>query len=172
VKLADSQSAFLSNADRIPSDKWSWKPSAKQWSAAEIAAHVVMVERGVVRSAQSIIEKPPKDAWFWEQAHLPLWLVETRLIRVKTPLALDPAMIAKKEEMLGELRAARGATLEFLAETQNRDLSVYGWPHVLLGRLNLYEWFEMVAAHQVRHTKQIKEIATRLPKVVESSQNQ
>ena len=137
-----------------------------------MVAHVVMVERGVVRSAQRIIEKPPKDAWFWEQAHLPLWLVETRLIRVKTPLALDPAMIANKEEMLGELRATRGWTLEFLAGTQNRDLSEYGWPHVFLGRLNLYEWFEMIAAHEVRHTKQIKEIAARLPKVVESSQNQ
>jgi hypothetical protein len=162
----------LRAADGISSDKWTWQSSSKQWSAAEIVAHVVMVERGVVRSAQGIIEKPPQDAWFWEQAHLPLWLVETRLIRVKTPIALDPAMVANKEEMLGELRVARCATLDFLAETQNRDLSAYGWPHVFLGRLNLYEWFEMIAAHQVRHTKQIKQIQARLPKVVESSQNQ
>ncbi len=103
---------------------------------------------------------------------MPLWLVQTRFIRVQTPLALDPKMIADKEQMLGELRLTRENSVQFLAETQNQDLTGYGWPHVFLGRLNIYEWFEMIAAHQARHTKQIKEIARRLPKVVENSQNQ
>jgi hypothetical protein len=48
---------------------------------------------------------------------------------------------------------------------------VYCWPHPFLGMLNVYEWFEMIAAHQLRHTKQMKEISTRLPKAVGISQN-
>jgi len=172
VKLADSQSAFLYAADRISPHDWKSKPSAQEWSASEVVAHVVMVERAVLRTAQGIIRKPPREVRFWEQVHLPLWLVEIRLIRLKTPIALDPAMIADKEEMLGELRLTRERTLDFLAQTQNRDLGAYGWTHVFLGRLNLYEWFGMIAAHQVRHTKQIREICERLPKVVENSRNQ
>jgi hypothetical protein len=36
--------------------------------------------------------------------------------------------------------------------------------------LNVYEWFEMIAAHELRHTNQIKEIAAHLPKAVENTQ--
>ncbi len=171
MKLADSQSAFLRAADAIRSESWTRKPNAREWSAAEVVAHLIMVERAVVRSAQHVIAKPPIDVGFWEQAHLPLWLVKTRFIRVQTPLALDPKMIADKEQMLGELRLTREDSLQFLAEAQNQDLTAYGWPHVFLGRLNVCEWFEMIAAHQARHSKQIKKIARGLPKVVENSQN-
>jgi hydroxymethylpyrimidine/phosphomethylpyrimidine kinase len=45
-----------------------------------------------------------------------------------------------------------------------RDLSKYLMPHPFLGTLNAYEWFEMIASHELRHTKQMKEIATSLPK--------
>ena len=68
------------------------------------------------------------------------------------------------------MRGVRERTLAFLAETAKRDLSEYRWKHVFLGMLNVYEWFEMIAAHEVRHTKQMKEIAARLPKDVVISQ--
>jgi hypothetical protein len=29
--------------------------------------------------------------------HLPLWLVEARVVKRKSPLALDPALVGKKE---------------------------------------------------------------------------
>jgi hypothetical protein len=32
--------------------------------------------------------------------------------------------------------------------------------------LNAYEWLQMIASHEVRHTKQMKEIAAALPKAV------
>jgi hypothetical protein len=78
-------------------------------------------------------------------------------------------LLNAKEEMLGELRAARERTLAFLEETSKRDLSAYCWPHPFLGMLNGYEWFEMIARHEIRHTKQMREIAAGLPKAVESA---
>ena len=53
-----------------------------------------------------------------------------------------------------------------LDETQGRDLSVYYWPHPFLGKLNFYNWFTFIAVHQIRHTKQMVEIAKNLPKRV------
>jgi hypothetical protein len=44
------------------------------------------------------------------------------------------------------------------------------WAHAFLGMLNVYEWFEMIASHELRHTKQIKELAAHLPKAVENTQ--
>jgi hypothetical protein len=37
--------------------------------------------------------------------------------------------------------------------------------------LNTYEWFEMIAAHQIRHAKQVLKIATALSKTVTSAGN-
>ena len=168
-KLARAQKGFLTAADTIPPEQWSCKPSAERWSAAELVVHLVMVERAVVGGADRIIQQAPKEIPFRKRFHLPFWLVESRLVRRKTSIPLDHSLLGHKEEMLAELRAARERTLSFLEETQQRDLSVYRWEHAFLGMLNVYEWFEMIASHELRHTKQIKEKAAHLPKAVENT---
>ena len=168
-KLARAQKSFFRAADTIPAEQWSSKPRAEEWSAAELVAHLVMVERAVVGGADRITQKTPKEIPFRKRFHLPFWLVESRLIRRKSPLPLDAGLLGNKEAMGAELRAARERTLSFLEETQQRDLSVYRWEHAFLGMLNVYEWFEMIASHELRHTKQIKEIAAHFPKAVENT---
>jgi DinB superfamily len=165
-RLAAARSAFFRVADAVPSKKWNAKPSDEAWSASEVVAHLVMVERAVVGGADRISQKSPRHIPYLKRLHLPLWLVESRIIRRKTPIPLDPGLIGNKEEMLAELRGVRERTLAFLEETKQRDLSAYRWPHAFLGMLNVYEWFEMIAAHEQRHTKQMKEIVKRLPKAV------
>ena len=165
-KLAKSQAAFFRAADAIPNPLWNKKPSPEEWSAGELVAHLVMVELAVVGGADRISQKSAKHIPYWKRWHLPLWLVESRIIRRKTPIPLDAGLIGKKEVMMAELRSARERTLSFLEETKGRDLSVYSWPHAFLGMLDVYEWFEMVAAHELRHTKQMLEIAEHLPKAV------
>jgi DinB family protein len=73
--------------------------------------------------------------------------------------------------MLTELRSVRERTLAFLEETRHRDLRAYGWRHPFLGRLNFYGWFRFVAAHEIRHSKQLWEIGQNLRKGVASSRN-
>jgi DinB superfamily len=170
-KLAEAQTTFFRAADAIPCEQWRAKPGAAEWSAAEVAAHLVMVERAIVGGADRATQKAPKQIALLKRLHLPIWLVESRVIRRKSPLPLDPTLLGAKEEMLGELRAARERSLAFLVETEKRDLSAYRWKHAFLGMLNVYEWFEMIAAHQIRHAKQVREIGERLPKVVTSAEN-
>lgn len=134
-------------------------------------AHLIVVERTIVGGADRITQKIPEAVPFLKRWHVPLWVVESRVIKRKSPLPLDPALVKNKEEMLGELRAARERTLAFLQETDKRDLRKYRWPHPFLGMLNAYEWFEMIASHQTRHTKQMVEICRCLPKLVGISQN-
>jgi DinB superfamily len=171
-KLRRAQTAFFRAADAISMDQWNCKPSAEEWSAAELVAHLVMVERAILGGADRVTQKAPKRIPFTKRFHLPMWLVESRIVRRKTPIPLDHGLISGKEEMLAELRAARERTLAFMEETKKRDLSEYRWPHAFLGMLNVYEWLEMIAAHELRHTKQIRELSGRLPKAVGISQNQ
>ena len=114
-----------------------------------------------------MLTKPPKEVPFFKRFHIPMAVVESRLIRRKTPIPLDPGIVQKKE-MLAEPRQVRDRTLAFIEETMERDLSKYRMPHPFLGTLNTYEWFQLIALHEIRHTKQMREIGGALPKSITS----
>jgi hypothetical protein len=161
-KLGRAQSAFFRAADTIPAERWSKSPGLNEWSAAELVAHLVVVERAVITRVDQLTQKSPLPVPFPKRWHLPLWLVEARVIRRKSPVPLDESLLAEKELMLAGLRGVRERTMAFISETERRDLSAYCWRHPFLGMLNVYEWMEMIAAHQLRHTKQVREIEAKL----------
>jgi len=160
-KLNHAQTAFCGAADEISPEKWGMQPGPEQWSAAEVVAHLV-VERGIIRKADSVTQKTPLPIPRLKRVHLPMWFVEARVMRRKSPVPLDTSLLAEKETMLGLLRGARERTFAFLCDTENRDLSGYYWRHPFLGMLSTYEWMEMLAAHQIRHAKQIREIHAKV----------
>jgi uncharacterized damage-inducible protein DinB len=170
-KLCEAQRGLLGAADLVPAEQWRVPPEEGRWSAGELVAHVMMVERAVLRNADRITQKEPEEWPFYRRFHLPLQLVERRWIRRKSPVAVDRERIGDKEEMLAEFREVRERTLAFLDETKARDLSAYRWQHPFIGTLNVYEWLRFVACHEIRHTKQMREIAAGLPKSVASLHN-
>jgi hypothetical protein len=170
ANLAKTQFAFLRAADAVTANQWQIRPAVGRWSAAELVAHLMMVERAVIGKADRLSQKTPKRVSFLKRIHLPLVLAEVRLIRLKSPIAVDAGMLRDKEAMLAELREVRERSVAFLEETRGRDLSAYCWPHPALGTLNTYGWMRLIAAHEIRHTKQMQEISASLPKVIESLQ--
>ncbi len=163
-KLAGAQSGLLRAADAISFEQWMTSPSPAGWSAAELTCHLMSIERAILASADRFANSPPRHFSFVRRFHLPLALSETRLLHFKTPIPLDRALIRGKEAMLAELRDVRERTLAFIAETNGRDLSAYRWRHPFMGVLNAYEWMVLIAGHEIRHTKQMREIAAKLPK--------
>ena len=158
--MAQAQTKLLRTADDVPADQWRTRPAAGGWCAAEVVAHLIMVERTVVGTADRVVQHPPKYFSRLQRLHFPLALVEARVIKRKTPIPIDPELLGEKETMLAELRGVRERTLAFMDETKERNLGVYRWQHAFLGSLSAYEWFEMVARHQLRHEKQLREIAS------------
>jgi len=164
--LGRAQSELLRAADAVPAEQWKTRPAEGRWSAGEVICHLSAIERAILRRADKLLQEPPKPAPFYKRFHVPMMFVEARVIRRKAPSALEPQMVREKEEMLAELQGVRERTLAFIGEIRERDLSKYLMPHAFLGMLNAYEWLQMIASHEVRHTKQMKEIAAALPKVV------
>jgi uncharacterized damage-inducible protein DinB len=169
-KLAHAQRRLLRSADSVPADQWKTRPARGGWSAGELIAHLIVFERGVVVKADRIQQKTPKQFSFFQRLHVPIRLVEARVIRQKSPTPVDPELIQEKETMLAALRDARERTLAFLGETQGRNLSEYRWRHPFLGSFHMYDWFQFVAAHEARHEKQMREIAASLPKAIATLQ--
>lgn len=150
---------MLGTADEVPADQWQTRPKNGGWSAAEIIGHLIMVERSVVGSADRVIQHPPRKFSSWKRLHFPLVLVEARLVKRKSPMPVEPELLSEKETMLASLRNIRERMLAFIDETKERNLGIYRWRHPFLGSLSTYEWFEMVARHELRHEKQMREIA-------------
>ena len=164
--LARAQREFLSAADAVPAKHWKLCPGEGRWSAAELVCHLIQVERAIIKNADKLLRHPPKPRPLSKRFHFPMALVESRLIPRKTPIPLDPSLVCEKEEMLAQLLQTRERTRVFMEEAAEKDLRKYHMPHPFLGTFNIMEWFQVIASHQLRHTKQLKEIAAGLPKSV------
>lgn len=169
-KLRHAQQSLLRAADTIPADLWKISPREGAWSAAELIAHIMTVEQAVIGAAERIFKKQPKRTPVLKRFRLPFVFAEMRLIRWKTPIPVDTQLLREKDAMLAELCEVRGRTLVFMEETSSRDLSVYRWRHPFLGSLNAYEWFSLLGSHEIRHEKQMREIAATLPKAISGLQ--
>lgn len=168
--LAKAQSEFLRAADTVTAENWKTRPGEGRWSAAELVAHLVSVEKAVIEKADRVSQKLPRHVPWYKRFRLPIRLAEMRLIRLKSPIPVMAESLRGKEDMLAELREARERSLAFLEETRHRELGVYLWRHPALGMLNTYGWMEFLAAHENRHTKQMREIARGLPKAIDRLQ--
>ena len=168
--LTRAQGELLRAADRVPLGQWKTSPGRGRWSAGELIGHLITIERAILQAADKRLQKPPEALPFYKRFHVPMAFVEFRLVRRKTPISTDGQEVGEKEAMLAELREVRKRTLAFIEETRGYDLSLYSMPHALLGTLNMYEWLQMIASHELRHTKQMREIADTLPKVVANLQ--
>jgi DinB superfamily len=144
-------------AQTIPNERWHERPSPNAWSAAEVTAHLMMVEENIIARIQKIAATEPLSVPLLKRFHFPLVLTTWRGRKVETPIPLDASLIAEKSIALERLASSRAATVRFIESTQAQDLSVYRFSHIL-GSLNAYDWFSLIGYHELRHAKQIREI--------------
>ncbi|HVN09587.1 MAG TPA: DinB family protein [Patescibacteria group bacterium] len=149
---------FLEACERIPQNRWKKSPASGGWSAAEVVAHLTMVEATVWNGVREELSGRPKRYSLWNKMHIPVSMSAWRAVKRKTPIPLDSTLVKPRDEALGEYSATRNRTLKLIAEQSARDLAPYRRQHPFLGSLNLYDWMRVLAYHEIRHTKQIREI--------------
>ena len=59
-----------------------------------------IVLAAILSRADRLLQKPPKSVPFFKRLHVPMMIVEARVIRRKAPVLLGPQMVSEKEEML------------------------------------------------------------------------
>ena len=158
-RLERARANLLAVTEQIPSGQWNQRPAPDCWSAAEVIAHLSMVESAVLKGMQKLLATEPRPVPFWKRVHIPPIANLVRLVKVKTPIPLDPALLAEKEQMLERFAALRGQMLALLEANRDRDLRRWRFPHPFFGSLNGVGWFKMLAYHEARHTKQLREVA-------------
>jgi len=149
---------FVAVCREIPENRWRNSPGDSAWSAAEVVAHLMQVEQSVASGASKLLREAAQPVAFWRRLHLPVSLAEFRGFKAKTPIPLDSALVKGKDEMLAEFTGKRDHSVALLLSNAGRDLSAYRMPHPFFGSLYFYDWFRMLAYHESRHAKQIREI--------------
>jgi len=156
--LLASRERFVATAQEIPGESWRTPPAGGGWSAAEIVAHVTMVETLMTGAAAKITQRPPIHVPLLRRFPLTVGLVAWRGRRVASPVPIDTLLLDDPDVMLPRLAEQRQRTLTFLESGRDTNLSNYRLRHPFLGSLNFYDWFRTLAMHDLRHAKQLREV--------------
>ena len=162
AKLNRSRAGLLSAVERVPVERWQKRPGNGAWSAAEVVAHLTMVETAVVSGVTKWVRTEPKPVPVWKRLHIPPALGVLRLVKVKSPIPLDTRLVGEKDAMLERYRTVREQTLAFVEANRERDLRRWRRPHPFMGSFNGNTWLKFIGYHEARHTKQIREIVKSL----------
>lgn len=165
ARLDEARASLRGAIDTVPSPLQRQRPGPDRWSAAEVLEHLTLVEHvfsgrivkaiDAARSSGLATEAHPRAA-------LPDSVAQRMSDRLNKRQAPEPA------QPTGTIDVATGwaalenghATLRAaLAGCDGLALSQVTLDHPFFGAMTVYQWVELMAAHEARHTEQIKEIA-------------
>jgi hypothetical protein len=166
-RLDRSRSTLRAAVDSVSREARETRPAPDCWSAAEVVEHLSIVERIFGERIANAIEARAAglDRESADRVELPD-PIQTRMAdRVNKRKAVDAALPtgtlscdaawAAFENNHTRVRAAVGAA-------DGLALGEVTVDHPFFGTLTIYQWIELMAAHEARHTEQIKEIAASL----------
>jgi hypothetical protein len=160
-ELDSTYEGYLEPIDGVSDLQAFWKPEPGVWNIAEIAEHLVVVEKRITslvrRMAEAEAADPGRDA-----AELDRALLEAVRNRQKKRLASENSVPTGKvplSDSMAAFKSAREDTHRILQE----DIPFRGRviPHGVLPPMDGYEWLLAITGHLARHTMQIAELKSR-----------
>jgi len=144
------------------------RPGSEQWSAAEVLEHVSIVERIFSdRVAAAVANARAVGLARETSARIPLPdAIETRMAdRVNKRIATEAARPSGTLDAAAAWDVVETGHRRLRALAEDADglaLSQVTIEHLFFGTLTMYQFVELMAAHEARHTEQIKEIGRAL----------
>jgi hypothetical protein len=165
--LDRSRAGLRAAVDSVPVHLRDQPPGSDRWSVAGILEHLSLVdERFTAIVANKIADA--RAAGLGKEEGLPTLLpphVEAMLAdrteRRTAPDLLHPRGL-EAAAAWERAEAARAAFCLVLSAADGLALSGVIHEHPRFGALNAYQWGGFIAAHESRHTEQIREIASQL----------
>jgi hypothetical protein len=144
---------------RFDDQRFNQPPAAGGWTPAQIADHLLVIERRTIKVLSGKTEIP--EAGRTPDAHVAAMeaRLTDRINKIDAPPALVPSDRPKeKQELIDTLIAARQELINMVNQ-QDMHLLLPEFPHRLFGVLTGLEWTQFTILHTNRHIEQLKEIA-------------
>lgn len=168
AKLDESRQALRQALAIVPSAARHERPGPDRWSPIEIVEHLALVETrfsAVVggKIAEALTHGLGPEAAPREP--LPDRVREMLANRINRRTAPEAATPSGRLDEASAWRLADTARAGFrvaVTSADGRALSTVIHEHPFFGPLNVYQWVELIAAHEMRHVAQVRETAVQL----------
>ena|ERR1700752_393038 len=138
------------------------RPAENEWSVAAIIEHLCLVEGAVMKGINKKLEQPPVKVGFLRK-FFPMRIVSLRMKRLQAPKYVQPANeLPPIDELLEKFDAVRANTKEICIKEGPERLSQVCLKHPYFGDMDGAAAVSMVAFHEQRHLKQIRETIKKL----------
>jgi hypothetical protein len=166
--LDGSLAALDASVESVPPVLRSRRPAPGRWSVAEVLEHVALVNQ-LFRTRLAASIAAARDAGLaaetGERAPVPPSVAAAMANRAAprpAPDRVKPTGGLDAADALAALHRAQAAFRAMLIEADGLALSTVTYDHPFFGRLNIYQWAELMAGHERRHAEQIREIPQQL----------
>ncbi len=166
ISYLDRNRVALEQAvDAVPDSLRGRRPAPDRWSVADVLEHLTLVEGRVTKLLGTHVAAA-REAGLGAESDaspvLPAMNVATIIDRSEPIVAREGSLPKGAQDAsaaLTALVAQRKLLTEFIESVDGLALSDVMVPHPRLGQLNVYQWLIFLAAHEARHTEQIRETA-------------
>jgi hypothetical protein len=166
LNYLDLQRAALSEAvELVPAELRDQPPGPDRWSVAQVLQHLVIIEKRIgmgmtkwVGDAVAGGLGPELDTSSVLNS-LDLALIADRSRRRNAPEEVRPNRDLDAVSGWTALEQTRAVLRTGVLPGDGLALGEVIQPHPVLGPINIYQWLLFVAAHEARHTAQVREIA-------------
>ena len=160
--LHSTNKMFIDTIAGLSDAQMKWKPAPDAWSIAEVAEHIALAEDMLPELARKAMAQPAtpekKQANPRVMDEKIMKTVPVRDQKFKAPEVLQPkSTFASTAALLAAFKASRSRNIDYVWTTQD-DLRSHFAPHPVLGDLDCYQWYILMAAHCQRHVNQIQEV--------------
>ena len=138
------------------------RPAENEWSVAEVIEHLCLVEGAVMKGIKAKLAQPPVKVSFLKK-FFPMRIVSLRMKRLQAPKYVQPASdLPAIDELLEKFDAQRAKTKEICIKEGPERLRQVCLKHPYFGDMDGAAAVSMVAFHEQRHLKQIRETIKKL----------
>jgi DinB family protein len=138
------------------------RPAENEWSVAEVIEHLCLVESAVMKGIKAKLAQPPVKVSFLKK-FFPMRIVSLRMKRLQAPKYVQPANdLPPLDELLKKFDEQRARTREICTTEGPQRLRGVCLKHPYFGDMDGTAAVSMVAFHEQRHLKQIREIINKL----------
>jgi hypothetical protein len=166
-RLDRARAALRAALDAIPASQQRQRPAPDRWSAADVLEHLTLVEKLFSGRITKAIDGARAGLSSEASARVPLpdaieQRMQDRVNKRTAPDVVQPTGTVDVATGWAALENGHDALRAMVVAADGLALSQVTLDHPFFGTMTVYQWIELMAAHEGRHTEQIKEIAQAL----------
>ncbi len=166
--LDQTRTELRAAVDSVPSNARNIKPSADQWSVAQVLDHLAIVHGRVAKAINNWIADA-KTAGLGSETStssllstIPTERILDRTKKFEAPEAIRPRNDVDAKTAWAELEQATETLRAAFLTGDGLALETVIQPHPVMGPINMYQWTMFNGSHEARHAMQIREIGATL----------